>query len=191
MEKTTNGQFEFVRKLLAINTLSSAEDTVFENFVRFINNECRLLVDGLVSKLLQKASVINKVENNPKSFRIEENSVKDFLQSVVKREKELKNLDPYLDNDLWNYFKTSTYQFLTQRQILSEAEKTGIKKVYLEGLSKIRRAILDGQVDKKGAGITVYFTVTVDGVNSLYHFRAFRYVDCQLRVRVDKGQPRW
>lgn len=221
MEKAaTNGQFrEFVGKLLvkgsdekvalidktkiqnAINSLSSAEDTVFENLVRFINNGCRLLVDGFVSKLFQKTNTIN-VAKNPKSFTVKENFVKDFLKSVIKREKELKNPDPYVDNDLWGYFKNKTipgftedlvstiYRFLvnlTHRQILDEAENTGIKKVYtyLEGLSIIRQAILDGEVDKKGTGIFVYFKV--EGIDTLYRFNAFRYDDGQLYVDVSKA----
>lgn len=219
MEKATNGQFrEFVGKLLvkgsdekvalidktkiqnAINSLSSAEDTVFENLVRFINNGCRLLVDGFVSKLFEKTNTI-KVEKNPKSFTVKENSVKDFLKPVIKREKELKNPDPSIDNDLWNYFSGKTihgftedlvstiYRFLvnlTHRQILEEAENTGVKKVYsyLEGLSIIRQAILDGEVDKKGTGILVYFKV--EGIDTLYRFNAFRLDDGQLSVDVRK-----
>lgn len=219
MEKATNGQFrEFVGKLLvkgndenvakidktkiqnAINSLSSAEDTVFENFVRFINNGYRLLVDGFVSKLFQKTNTI-KIEKNPKSFTVKENSVRDFLKSVIKREKELKNPDPYIDNDLWNYFNGKTilgfnedlvstiYRFLvnlTHGQILDEAENTGIKKVYtyLEGLSIIRQAILDGEVDQKGTGILVYFKV--EGIDTLCRFYAFRYGDGQLNIYVNK-----
>ncbi|MCX6753892.1 MAG: hypothetical protein NTV03_02460 [Candidatus Nomurabacteria bacterium] len=217
MEKASNGQFrEFVGKLLvkgndenvakidktkiqnAINSLSSAEDTVFENLIRFINNGCRLLVDGFVSKLFQKTNTI-KVAKNPKSFTVKENSVRDFLKPVIKREKELKNPDPYVDNDLWNYFKDKTipgfiedlvsiiYRFLvnlTHGQILDEAENTGIKKVYtyLEGLSIIRQAILDGEVDKKGTGIFVYFKV--EGIDTLFRFDAFRLGDGQLDVDV-------
>lgn len=220
MEKATNGQFrEFVGKLLvkgsdekvalidktkiqnAINSLSSAEDTVFENLVRFINNGCRLLIDGFVSKRFQKTNVI-KIEKNAKSFTVKENSVKDFLKIVIKREKELKNPEPYVDNDLWNYFNGKTilgftedlvstiYRFLvnlTHKQILDEAESTGIKKVYtyLEGLSIIRQAILDDEVDKKGTGIIVYFKV--EGIDSLYRFRAFRLGDGQLYVRVNEA----
>lgn len=217
MEKATNGQFrEFVGKLLvkgsdgkvalidktkiqnAINSLSSAEDTVFENLVRFINNGCRLLVDGFVSKLFQKTNTI-KVEKNLESFTVKENSVKDFLKTVIKREKELKNPEPYIDNDLWNYFNGKTipgfiedlvstiYRFLvnlTHGQILEEAESTGIKKVYtyLEGLSIIRQAILDGEVDKRGTGILVYFKV--EGIDTLCRFGAFRGDDGQLYVSV-------
>ncbi len=65
MEKAKNGQFrEFIGKLLvkgsdetvalidktkiqnAINSLSSADDTVMDNVVRFINNGCRLQIIG-------------------------------------------------------------------------------------------------------------------------------------------------
>jgi len=217
-EKATNGQFrEFVGKVLvkgndenvakidktkiqnAINSLSStSEDTVFENLVRFINNGCRLLVDGFISKLFQKTTTI-KVAKNPKSFTIKENSVKDFLKLVIKREKELKNPKPYIDRDLWYYFNGKTipgfiedlvsviYRFtvnLTHRQILDEAESTGIKKVYtyLEGLLIIRQAILDGEVDKKGTGILVYFEV--EGIDSLYRFDAFRNGGGRLDVSV-------
>jgi len=222
METATNGQFrEFIGKLLvkgsdervalidktkiqnAINSLSSAEDTVFENLVRFINNGCCLLVDGFVSKLFQKTNTI-KVAKNPKSFTVKENSVRDFLKPVIKREKELKNPDPYIDNDLWNYFNGKTilgftedlistiYRFLvnlTHKQILDEAETTGIKKVYtyLEGLSIIRQAILSGEVDKKGTGIIAYFRV--EGIDSLYRFRASRDGDGQLDVNVRKVRP--
>ncbi len=65
METATNGQFrEFIGKLLvkgsdervaridktkiqnAVNSLSSNEDTVFDNFIRFINNGCNLQIIG-------------------------------------------------------------------------------------------------------------------------------------------------
>jgi len=219
-EKATNGQFrEFVGKVLvkgndenvakidktkiqnAINSLSStSEDTVFENLVRFINNGCRLFVDVFVSKLFQKTTTI-KIAKNPKSFTVKENSIKNFLKLVIKREKELKNPKPYIDKDLWDYFygetipgftkdlATTIYRFLvnlTHKQILDEAENTGIKKVYtyLEGLSIIRQVILDGEVDEKGTGVVVYFKVK--GIDSLYRFRASRYSDGQLGVPVDK-----
>lgn len=205
MEKATNGQFrEFVGKLLVkgndenvakidktkiqtiINSLSSAEDTVFENLVRFINNGH--LLYGFVSKLFQKANVI-KVKKNPKSFVVDKNFIKEFFEPVVKREKELKNHNPYIDNDLWKYFKGKTiFGFtedlvstvfrlivhLNQDQILKEAESAGIKKVYsyMEGLSIIRQAILDGEVDQTETGIIIYFKM-VD-TDTLYRLIAFR-----------------
>jgi hypothetical protein len=151
-----------------------------------------------VSKFFQKTNVIN-ITKSPGLFMIGENPVMSFLEPVIRREKESGSPDPYIDNDLWNYFKgkiipgflidfTSViYRFLvnlTHKQILDEAETTGIKKVYtyLEGLSIIRQAILNGEVDKKGTGVVVYFKV--EGIDSLYRFYAYRYVGGQLKVRV-------
>ena len=218
MEKATNGQFrEFVGKLLvkgsdekvaqidktkiqdAINSLSS-DDVVVSNFIRFINNGCRLETDSFVSDLFLKTNTIT-VAQNPKSFKVKESSVMDFLKPIFKREKELGNIDPLIDNDIWNYFNgkvihgfekdfTSTvYRFLkllTHDKILTEAENTGIKKVYsfLEGLSIVREAILAGEVDKKGTGIIVYFKV--DDIDTLYRFSAWRDGGGQLRISVFK-----
>jgi hypothetical protein len=176
---------------------------VFENFIRFINNGCRLIVDGFISELFQKTNYVN-IKKNPTSFTVGEKSVMNFLKQVIKREKDLKNPDPFIDNDLWNYFEGKTisgiledfisviYRFtvnLTHNQILDEAENTGIKKIYtyLEGLSIIQQSILNGEVDKKGAGIVVYFKV--EGIDTLYRFSADRGDGGRLGVSVSEVDP--
>lgn len=155
-----------------------------------------------VSKLFEKSKVL-VISKNPESFTIDENSVNEFLKKVVKREISLKNPTPFIDKDLWRYFSskivsgilknftTVIYRFLsnlTHRQILEEAENTGIKKVYsyLEGLSIIRAVILAGEVDEKGKGCIVYINFKVDDKEILYRFRACRVDDGQLYVTVDK-----
>jgi len=218
MEKATNGQFrEFVGKLLvkgsdekvalidktkiqnAIDSLSQ-DEIVMKNFIKFINNGCRLQVDGFVSRIFEKTNVI-KVAKNPNSFKIKESSIRDFIRPIIKREEELKNPEPSIDNDLWNYFSGKTvpgisedfsstiYRFLsrlTHEQILEEAENTGIKKVYsfLEGFSIIREAILAGEVDKRVTGIICYFKV--EGIDTMYRFNAYRDGGGPLRVDVGK-----
>jgi len=150
-----------------------------------------------VSKVFQKTNAI-KITKSSTSFMVGKDSVMNFLEPVIKREKELGNPYPSIDKDLWDYFEGKTiprildftsviYRFavsLTHKQILDEAESTGIKKVYtyLEGLSIIQQAIVNGEVDKKGTGIIVYFKV--DGIDSLYRFSACRYDDGRLDVSV-------
>ena len=153
-----------------------------------------------VSKLFQRTKTFT-ISKNPESFTIDEDSVKEFLKKIIKREMNLKNPTPFIDNDLWRYFNgktvsgilknftTTIYRFLsnlTHQQILEEAETTGIKKVhsYLEGLSIICKVILSGEVDTKGTGIIVYFKV--DGIDTLYRFYAYRVDGGRLDVRVYK-----
>ena len=170
------------------------------------NERKRIFGDGViefVSKLFQKTNIINVVKIL-EPFTIGKDSVINFLESVIEREKKLKNPEPYIYNDLWNYFNgktisgfvediTSTvYRLLvnlTHKQILEEAENTGIKKVYtyLEGISIIRQAILNGEVDKKGTGIVVYFKV--EGIDTLYRFSAYRRGVGQLDVDVSRFDP--
>lgn len=183
----------------------------FKNLLHFFHNLKKDDLIGLlngthqiqmavVSKVFKKTTVVN-VAKNPKSFKIQEKSVMNFLELVIKREKELKNPTPYVDNDIWKYFKDQVIpgfvkdfssvicrflENLTHKQILDEAENLGIKKVYsfLEALSVIRQAILNGEVDEKGKGIVVYFEIK--GNNSLYRFNAGRYGDGRLGVSVGK-----
>jgi hypothetical protein len=220
MGKATVGQFhDFFGRFLAlmgieqvekiskekiqevINLLSGLNKMeIVDEFIRFINNGCHLIIDGFVSKVFKKTNIIN-IPKNSKSFIVRENSVINFLKPVLKREKELENPDPYIDNDLWKYFDGKTvpgipvdltsviYRFLVNLnhgQILDEATRFGIMKfyTYLEGLSIIKKAILSGEVDKKGTGIIVFFKV--EGIDTLYRFAAFRYDDGQLTVDVNK-----
>ena len=172
MEKATNGQFrEFIGKLLVkgsdekvaqidktkiqkvIDSLSSNDSTVFENFINFINNEGCLLVDGFISKVFKKTSTIN-YERKINSFMIREKSLLDFFKPIIRRENELKNPEPFL-NDIsllknvnGQYLDVSSkkisftvYRFisnLTHKQILSKSCDIGIKKsnTYFEGLSE-------------------------------------------------------
>ncbi len=179
----------------------------FKKFLTMKTSERRRVfgdnVFEFVSRFFQKTNVI-KITKNPEVFIVGRNSVMDFLEPVIEREKELKNSEPYIDNCLWNYFNnkmipgfiedmsSTIYRFLvnlTHKQILDEAKNTGIKKVYtyLEGLSIIRQAILNGEVDKKENNIIVYFKV--EGIATLYRFLAFRHYDNQLRVSMAKFNP--
>ncbi len=160
-------------------------------------------VKEFVSKLFQKTKTLT-IPKSPELFTVSEDTVMTFLKSVLEREARLKNVVPFIDKDLWNYFNGKTvldipkgfitvvYRFipnLTHKQILEEAENTGIKKVYsyLEGLSIICKVILFGEVDIKGTGVIVYFKV--DGVDTLYRFRAYRIDGGQLYVDVGRVNP--
>ena len=162
-------------------------------------------ISGFVSELFQKTDAIT-VYPHP-SFHVNKNSVMNFLEPVIAREKDLKNPDISFDNDIWNWFDgeivnaivlnlyVAVYRFiknLTNRQILDEADRVRVKKVYsyLEALSIIREAILSGEVDKKGTGVIVYFNIT--GKDTLYRFDAFRGGGGRLiidvhEVRLDGG----
>lgn len=153
-----------------------------------------------VLKVFRKTNVVN-VAKNSKSFKVNEKSVMNFLESVIKREKELKNPNPCIDNDLWSYFNdklipgflkdfsSTIYRFivdLTHKQILNESENLGIKKVYsyIEALSVICQAILNGEVDERGIGIISYFKV--EGIDRLYRLNADRFGGGQLGVGVSE-----
>ena len=151
-----------------------------------------------VSKIFRKTTVLS-IKQDTKEFTVNESSVMEFLGSIIERERELKNPTPWIDNDIWNYFinkvipgiikdfTMTIYRFitsLTHKQILDEAEKMGIKKVYsfLEGLFIVREAVLSGEVDEKGKGIIVYFKV--EGIDTSYRFVAWRFADGQLGLGV-------
>ena len=160
-------------------------------------NEIFRIEEVYESKLFQKTNTIS-ISENPEPFTINGDAVMVFLGLIIEREAKLKNPDPSIDSDIWGYFKnktvlgfkgftTTVYRFLSNlnhRQILEEAENTGIKKIYtfLEGLSIIRKVILSGGVDKKGTGIIVYFKI--EGNDTLCRFHAFRHDDGQLYVYV-------
>lgn len=173
---------------------------VVKNLVRFINNGCNLVVNGarIISSLFQKTTAII-ISKNPKDFTINKDSVMKFFQSVMAKEDEKGNPTSFIDNDIWNYFlnktvpgvlrkfTTTVYRFLqnlTHEKILKEADSLGIKKIYsyLEALSIIRKAILLGEVDKKGTGIIVYFKI--EGIDTLCRFDAYRGGGGRLRVGV-------
>jgi hypothetical protein len=175
------------------------------NFANFLKNEekkekfLKLLEDckEFTSNIFQKTITIS-VSFSDDIFTITENSVKNLLKEVLTREAEKGNLGPYIDNDIWGWFKNESIQFfgnfsftvyrflsnLTHGQILEEAEKTGVKKIYtwLEAFLVVKEAVLKGEVDQKGTGIIVYFEIK----NKLYRFHAYRFDDGQLRVRVDE-----
>ncbi len=218
MEPTTNGQFRgLIGKLLvkgsdekiakiiktkiqnAILELDNENDTIFDSFVGWINNDCKLqkVVSSFSSLLLLK-TVSLKIGGQKGNFKPTESSVKNFLKKVFEREAELGNPTPSIDGDIWGWFSgkvmpgfqkfiTTVYRFiknLTHRQILEEAERTEVKKIYtyLEALSVIREAILSGEVDEKGKGIIAYFQV--EGINKQYRFDAYRHDHGQLNLNV-------
>lgn len=151
-----------------------------------------------IPKVFKKTTVVN-ITKSPKTFEIQEKSVMNFLEPIIKREKELKNPTPIIDRDFWIYFNncislgfvkdfsSTIYKFivnLTHRQIIEEADNLGIKKVYsyLEALSVIRQAILNGEVDKKEARIIVFFKKN----DTLFRIRAHRDAVGCLNLRFDK-----
>lgn len=159
-------------------------------------------VCGFVLEFFKKTDVIN-VNPHP-FFEVSKNSVMNFLEPVIKREKDLKNPDISFEDDIWKWFDGKTvnaialnfyvavYRFiknLTHHQILDEAEKIGVKKVfsYLEALSILREAILSGEVDKKGTGIIIHFKI--EGNDTLYRFSAFRDDYGELILRVGRVFP--
>lgn len=151
------------------------------------------------SKLFQKTNTIS-ISENLKPFTVSGDAVMVFFGLILEREAKLKNPNPSIDSDIWGYFKnktipgfksftTTVYRFLSNLnhgQILQEAENTGIKKIYtfFEGLSIIQKAILSGEIDKRGTGIIVYFNV--EGIGALYRFGAYRFDDGRLVVSVVK-----
>ncbi len=158
-----------------------------------------------VSTLFQKTKtfIIPKNPDSFTTFTISEETVMTFLKPVLEREAKLKNIIPGIDNDIWRWFLgkavpgilkrfvVAVYRFiktLTHQQILDEAERTKIKKVYtwFEALFIIRTVILAGEVDKKGKGCIVYFTFKVDDKEILYRFSAYRNDDGQLDVDVNE-----
>lgn len=180
-----------------------------ENLIKALNkvlhfNKSELFeflgIKEFVSTLFQKTKTLI-VPKNPDSFTISEETVMTFLKPVLEREAKLKNIIPSIDNDIWRWFLGKIvpgflkrfvvviYRFLkniTHQQILDEAERMKIKKIYtwLEALSIIRTSILAGEVDKNGTGIIVYFNFKVDDKEILCRFRAYRRGDGQLRLRV-------
>ncbi|MBP6908675.1 MAG: hypothetical protein KBB75_02535 [Candidatus Pacebacteria bacterium] len=135
------------------------------------------------------------------ALTISEENMNDSWKKIATREKEKGNPDPWFDEDIWKWFKgvtipaianefTSTIQRFTQtlthKQILDEAEKMAIKKVYtwLEAKRIIENAILAGEVETRGIGIIAYFKV--EGNENFYRFLAWRHWDDRLKVGVCK-----
>jgi hypothetical protein len=170
----------------------------------FINNDCKLqkIVSNFTSLLFLK-TVTLEIGRQKGNFGPSESSVKNFLKQVFEREKNLGNPTPYIDNDIWKWFtgkvmpaftkfSSTIYRFtksLTHAQILEEAEKTGVKKIftYLEAFSIVREAVLACEVDEKGKGILVYFQLPDS--TQLYRFRAYRGDDGRLCLSVNGVNP--
>jgi len=93
-------------------------------------------------------------------------------------------------------FKVCLYRTLVYRlpntEILKEAEKLQIKRVYsyLEALSIILKAIMQGEVDQQGVGVFVYFCIIVSPIYpqkiDLYRLCAYRDSSGELSVHIDE-----
>lgn len=165
--------------------------------LKFLGEKITQKISKFISSLFLKTISLNIV-GRKESFTVSENSVKDLLKKVFERELKIKKPTPYVDNNIWSWFlgkiipgfknfSSTIYRFLqnlTHRQILAEAEKTGVKKIYsyFEALSVICEVVLNGEVDEKGKGIMVYFQV--EGINKQYRFRAYRDDGGQLDLYV-------
>jgi len=151
------------------------------------------------SKLLTKSTTLTIPAHA--SIVVTTGNINAILAEVLAREKEKENPEPWIDDDITDWFEDKTmpaidqpfdstiYRFnesMTHGSILNEAERTGIKKIYhfTEALMIALRGVLAGEVDEKGTGIIAYFKV--DGNDQLYRFLAWRFDDGQLFVDVDK-----
>lgn len=178
--------------LLGDNTLLPNEKTFLQNVITQIEN-----IGKYISELFKKTVSLFVAEHD--MFEITAKRENELWKAIEKREDEKGNPTPWHDDDIAGWFTgkcivgivngitSNIYRFtqkITNRQILEEGEKMGVKQIYtwLEARLLIQQAILNGEVDVKGTGVIVYFKI--DGNDTLYRFVTWRYVGGQLGVYV-------
>ncbi|MES2930467.1 MAG: hypothetical protein V4665_01650 [Patescibacteria group bacterium] len=192
METLTRG----LDNLWTADGLTDPEKNLLQKFIAEVARKAK----GFISELFGFDKT-RTAKSRPEEFIISKESVEeDFFQPIREREASAGNIVPWLDEDIWKFWKGkkvpgflvdiifSIYRFLknlTHRQILEEGEKQEIKKIYSYAQAKeiIRTAIWAGDVDQKNTGVFAYFKVDAGG--PLYRFSAFRRGGGQLRVFVD------
>jgi len=172
-----------------------------ENFVAQFREKAEQTaaqVTAFVSEWFHKGTVLNIVASTAELV-VSEEEHNEFWQEIKIRETERANPNVSIDDDIWKWFKgqkipgfaeafvSVIYRFLktiTHRQILDEAEKKGIKKIYTlkQARAIIKAAIFAGEVDALNKSVFAYFMI--DGNTILYRLNAFRLVDGWLRVSV-------
>jgi hypothetical protein len=189
-----NTQLADVLKTHLDNDISTEAKSIIEDAIYRINN-----IGKYISKLFKRGTTL-AVSACP-AFTVTENNLADSFKEIREREEGKGNPEPWFDDDIYKWFKgitvpaitaefTSTIQRFTKtvihEQVLDEAEKLSIKKIYtlLEAKMVIHQAILKGEVDVKGTAVIAYFKV--DGNDTLYRFGAYRIVDDQLSFSVFK-----
>lgn len=172
--------------------ISTEAKTILEDAIYRIKN-----IGKYISNVFKKGTTLNV--QTAETFTVSEKSLEGLWKNIIAREKEKSNPKPWIDSDILGWFDgktmpaianefTSTIQRFTQtlthEQILNEAEKLSVKKIYswLEAIKIIEQAVLMGEVDVKGLGVIVYFKV--DYNDTVYRFHAYRNDDGQLRVYV-------
>ena len=174
------------------NGISAEAKSILQDAIARIKN-----IGKYTSSLFTRGATLTV---QPKgAFHIVEKNVNDSWKNIIAREKEKLNPYPWFDEDIWKCFNgvtipaitnefTSTIQRFTQtlthKQILEEAEKMSIKKVYtwLEAKQIIENAIFAGEIETRGIGIIAYFKV--EGNENFDRLRAWRDDDGRLRVGV-------
>ena len=216
MEKATVGQFhDFFGRLLSkmteekiklidkaknqegINLLCSKEtdERVINEFIRFINNGCKVSVQRLAQLFHGvRDLIIGKYSNH---FIIGEASVMEFFKPLFEREIKSGFPQPIIRRFIWGDFegviidgfakdfKCCIYLLLYEMKltkIIEMAECEMIMEVYsfIQGLSIIRQAAMGGILDTCGRNIIV--TVEIPENNSLFRLRAGRDENNQLLI---------
>ncbi len=179
-------------KLHLNNGISNEATTILEEAIYRITN-----IGKYNSKIFKRGTTLTV--SSCEQFTISEKSVNDSWEEIRKRENGKGTPTPSFDDDIWDWFKkktipaikqnfTGTIQRFTEtvshRQILDEAEKLSIKKIYswLEAKRIIHQAILQGEVDVRGTSVIAYFKV--EGNDTLYRFSAYRCGGDRLSVIV-------
>lgn len=183
----------------AINTegFSQEEKTKLQSFIDSLMAIVHFFSDLFTKSTKLTIAPVGDITPTEQSIKYE------FFAEVNNREKEKGNPVVWYDNDLWRWFPTKElgftkafetvlYRFkqtINHRNILAEAERLGIKKVYsyTKGLAIIRALVLAGEVDEVGKGVIVYFMSPQQ--DALPRFSAFRVDNRELRVRVHKVGP--
>lgn len=195
--KMTNEELVVALQPFLENSISAEATNILTDAIDRIKN-----IGKYISSLFKRGTTITI---QPEAgITISESWVNDSWKTITTREKEKGNPDPWLDEDIWKWFKGNTIpaitsqttsviwrfaETLTYKQILEEAEKLSIKKIYtyLEAKRLIEHAILSGEIDVKGKGVVAYFRV--EGNGNFYRFSAWRFEDDQLKVGVSKVSP--
>ncbi len=166
--------------------------TILEDAIYRIKN-----IGKYISYVFKKGTTLTV--QPAETFTVSEKSLEGLWKNIIAREKEKSNPKPSICINILGWFDGKTMpaiateftsaiqrftQTLTYKQVLNEAERLSVKKIYswLEAIKIIEQAVLKGEVDVKGLGVFVYFKIDAD--DTLYFFHVCRNNGGRLNVFV-------